>query len=60
METEHESLKHLFRREFSKMVAVIRKFYGLEHDEIAEDIMRETFCWQQTDYNKAKLIFQRV
>lgn len=40
---EHESLKHLFQQEFSKMVAVISKRFGLQHMEIAEDIVSETF-----------------
>jgi len=43
MEKEHESLKRLFQQEFSKMVAVISKRYGLEHIELAEDIVSETF-----------------
>ncbi len=43
MEMEHETLKHLFQREFSKMVAVIGKLFGLQHIEIAEDIVSETF-----------------
>jgi len=43
MEKEHESLKHLFQQEFSKMVAVISKLFGLQHIEIAEDIVSETF-----------------
>src|SRR3989339_193714 len=43
MKTEHESLKQIFQHEFSKMVAVISKLYGLQHIEIAEDIVSETF-----------------
>jgi RNA polymerase sigma-70 factor (ECF subfamily) len=43
MEKEHESLKHLFQQEFARMVAVISKMYGLEHIELAEDIVSETF-----------------
>lgn len=43
MEKELESLKHLFKQEFSKMVAVISKIFGLQHIEIAEDIVSETF-----------------
>jgi RNA polymerase sigma factor (sigma-70 family) len=40
----HEAaLKHLFKQEFAKMVAVISKLYGLQHIEIAEDIVTETF-----------------
>ena len=40
---EHESLKHLYQQEFSKMVAVISKLFGLQHIEMAEDIVSETF-----------------
>jgi len=43
MEKEKEYLKHLFQQEFTKMVAVISKLYGLEHIETAEDIVSETF-----------------
>lgn len=43
MEKQQESLKHLFHQEFSKMVAVISKLFGLHHIEIAEDIVSETF-----------------
>ena len=43
MEKESESLKTLFQQEFSKMVAVISKLFGLEHIEFAEDIVSETF-----------------
>jgi len=43
MEKEHESLKQLFQQEFTKMVAVISKLYGLQHIELAEDIVGETF-----------------
>jgi RNA polymerase sigma factor (sigma-70 family) len=40
---ENETLKNLFQQEFSKIVAVISRRYGLEHIEIAEDIVSETF-----------------
>jgi RNA polymerase sigma factor (sigma-70 family) len=43
MEKESDSLKYLFQQEFSKMVAVISKLFGLEHIELAEDIVSETF-----------------
>ncbi len=43
MEMQDESLKHLFQQEFSKMVAVISKRFGLQHIQIAEDIVSETF-----------------
>lgn len=40
---EQQFLKHLFQQEFTKMVAVISKRFGLQHIEIAEDIVSETF-----------------
>ncbi len=40
---EQVVLKQLFQQEFSKMVAVISKLYGLQHIETAEDIVGETF-----------------
>lgn len=43
MEQENKSIKKLFQQEFSKMVAVISKLYGLQHIELAEDIVSETF-----------------
>jgi RNA polymerase sigma-70 factor (ECF subfamily) len=43
MDKEPVSLKQLFQQEFSKMVAVISKLFGLQHIEIAEDIVSETF-----------------
>jgi RNA polymerase sigma factor (sigma-70 family) len=33
----------LFRQEFSKMVAVISRIFGLDHIEVAEDIVSESF-----------------
>jgi predicted RNA polymerase sigma factor len=47
-----DSIKLLFQQEFSKMVAVISKLFGLKHIEIAEDIVSETFLlatetWEQ-------------
>lgn len=43
MSAAPETLKQLFQQEFSKMVAVISKLFGLQHIEIAEDIVGETF-----------------
>jgi RNA polymerase sigma factor (sigma-70 family) len=40
---ENETIKALFQKEFSKMVAVISRRFGLPHIEIAEDIVSETF-----------------
>lgn len=34
---------HLFRLEYTKMTAVICRLFGLQHIEIAEDIVSETF-----------------
>ncbi len=40
---ENDFLKQLFQQEFTKMVAVISKLYGLQYIETAEDIVGETF-----------------
>ena len=49
---EEELVQYLFRQEFSKMIAVISKTFGLQHLETAEDIVSETFLtatenWKQ-------------
>ncbi|MGG7665776.1 RNA polymerase sigma factor [Dyadobacter sp. BHUBP1] len=38
-----EILSGLFRREYTKMTAVLCRHFGLKHIEIAEDIVSETF-----------------
>jgi RNA polymerase sigma factor (sigma-70 family) len=38
-----EELRHLFQQEFSKMVAVVSKLFGLQYLGVAEDIVSETF-----------------
>jgi len=43
MKDDHNLISDLFRAEFSKMVAVISRQFGLQHIEIAEDIVSETF-----------------
>jgi RNA polymerase sigma factor (sigma-70 family) len=43
MEKRHEDLKNLFKEEFAKMVAVISRTFGLDHIELAEDLVSETF-----------------
>lgn len=43
MRKEENPLADLFQKEFSKMIAVISKLFGLQHIEIAEDIVSETF-----------------
>ena len=40
---ESQDFSSLFRNEFSKIVAVISKTFGLEHLQLAEDIVSETF-----------------
>lgn len=40
---QKELIPHLFRTEYSKITAVLCKFFGIEHIEIAEDIASETF-----------------
>lgn len=36
-------LPHLFRQEYAKITAVLCRYFGLQHIEIAEDIASETF-----------------
>lgn len=40
---EQHTIKQLFHQEFSKMVAVISKKYGLSNIQLAEDVVSETF-----------------
>lgn len=43
MQEEKDLLKHIFQKEFSRMVAIISRQFGLQHIETAEDIVGETF-----------------
>ena len=43
MDNAQEPLKALFQQEFAKLVAGISKRFGLQHIELAEDIVSETF-----------------
>jgi RNA polymerase sigma factor (sigma-70 family) len=52
---EGELILQLFRQEFSKMVAVISKLFGLQHIEIAEDIVSETFLQASQNWSKDKI-----
>jgi RNA polymerase sigma factor (sigma-70 family) len=38
-----ELIPHLFRTEYTKIIAVLVKLFGFEHIEIAEDIVSDTF-----------------
>src|SRR5688572_21713941 len=40
---QQELIPHLFRTEFSRITAVLCKYLGIEHTEVAEDIASETF-----------------
>lgn len=40
---ERELIPHLFRTEYRKIVSVLYKLFGIEHIEIAEDIVSDTF-----------------
>ncbi len=40
---ETDLIPHLFRTEYRKIVAVLGKLFGIEHIEIAEDIVSDTF-----------------
>lgn len=43
MGNAHEPLKRLFQQEFTRLVALLSKRFGLQHIELAEDIVSETF-----------------
>ena len=43
MEKKKSDLKNLFQQEFTKMVAVLSNSFGLQHIELAEDLVSETF-----------------
>ncbi|MBC7863760.1 MAG: RNA polymerase subunit sigma [Bacteroidia bacterium] len=40
---EKELIPHLFRTEYRKIISVLCKVFGIEHIEIAEDIVSDTF-----------------
>ncbi|WP_421798719.1 RNA polymerase sigma factor [Haliscomenobacter sp.] len=40
---EQKLIPHLFRTEFRKITAVLTRFLGIEHLELAEDLVSETF-----------------
>ncbi len=40
---DEEFIPHLFRTEYRKIVSVLSKLFGIEHIEIAEDIVSDTF-----------------
>ncbi|WP_462227678.1 RNA polymerase sigma factor [Mucilaginibacter sp.] len=40
---QQELIPHLFRTEYRKITAVLCKLFGIEHIEIAEDIVSDTF-----------------
>ncbi len=40
---ENELIPHLFRTEYRKIISVLCRLFGIEHIEIAEDIVNDTF-----------------
>lgn len=52
---QHPGLKELFQLEFSKMVAVISNLFGLQHIEMAEDIVSDTFLTAAEEWEKKGL-----
>lgn len=52
MKKDASVISNLFRQEFSKMVAVISKQYGLQHIELVEDIVSETFLLATESWNQ--------
>jgi len=49
---EQELIPHLFRTEYSKLVAVLCKVFGLTHIELAEDIVSDTFLLASETWGK--------
>jgi predicted RNA polymerase sigma factor len=49
----NEQLKQLFQLEFAKMVAVISNLFGLQHIELAEDIVSDTFLTAAEEWEKS-------
>jgi RNA polymerase sigma factor (sigma-70 family) len=47
-----EPLKELFQQQFVKMVAVISNLFGLQHIELAEDIVSDTFLTAAEEWEK--------
>jgi RNA polymerase sigma-70 factor (ECF subfamily) len=47
---ETELIPHLFRTEYRKIVSVLCKLFGIEHIEIAEDLVSDTFLLLQQNY----------
>jgi predicted RNA polymerase sigma factor len=52
MKTEKEIIAQIFRNEFSKMVALMSKLFGLQYIEIAEDIVSQTFLIATETWDK--------
>jgi RNA polymerase sigma factor (sigma-70 family) len=48
-----EPLKELFQQQFVKMVAVISNLFGLQHIELAEDIVSDTFLTAAEEWEKS-------
>ena len=52
---QSQLIPHLFRTEFRKIVSVLSKLFGLEHIEIAEDIVSDTFLLAAETWGKKGL-----
>jgi RNA polymerase sigma-70 factor (ECF subfamily) len=52
MTQEETIIASLFRKEFSKMVAVLSRSFGLQHIETAEDIVSDTFLTATQNWNE--------
>ncbi len=52
MKQEKGDLKNLFQQEFAKMVAVLSHSFGLEHIELAEDLVSDTFLQAVETWDK--------
>src|SRR5580693_2011145 len=41
--SSHQLVDHLFRHEAGKMIAVLTRVFGIQHLELVEDTVQETF-----------------
>ena len=49
---DSELIPNLFRTEYSKLVAVLCKVFGIQHIQVAEDIVSDTFLLAEETWGK--------
>ena len=55
MESHHQIVNHLFRRESGRMVAVLTRIFGLHNLQMAEDVVQEAFLKAMTTWKIGQL-----